>query len=37
MEDYVRLPSQQLSNLVKRYIQFRKVTELEGKQKCSYS
>jgi hypothetical protein len=30
MDDYVRLPSQQLSNLVKRYIHFRKTTELEG-------
>lgn len=31
MTDYVSLPSEQLSNLVKRYIQFRKATELESK------
>lgn len=31
MIDYVGLPSQQLSNLVKRYVQFRRATELEGK------
>ncbi len=31
MGDYVRLPSQQFSNIVKRYIQHRKATEIEGK------
>ncbi|CAF4428952.1 unnamed protein product [Rotaria magnacalcarata] len=31
MGDYVRLPSQQFGNIVKRYIQHRKATELEGK------
>lgn len=31
MNDYVRLPSQQFNNLVKRYIQHRKATALEGK------
>lgn len=30
MEDYVSLPSQQLANLVKRYVQFRRATEIEG-------
>jgi len=30
MTDYVELPSQQFSNLVKRYIHFRKATALEG-------
>ncbi|CAF5206414.1 unnamed protein product, partial [Rotaria magnacalcarata] len=29
MGDYVRLPSQQFGNIVKRYIQHRKATELE--------
>jgi hypothetical protein len=31
MTDYVELPSQQLRNLVKRYIQFRKAAEIESK------
>ncbi|CAF1176649.1 unnamed protein product [Rotaria sordida] len=31
MEDYVRLPTQQFSNVVKRYIQHRKATELEDR------
>ncbi|CAF3709521.1 unnamed protein product [Adineta steineri] len=31
MENYVRLPSQQFANLVKRYIHFRKATELEDR------
>ncbi|CAF4038343.1 unnamed protein product [Rotaria sp. Silwood2] len=31
MEDYVRLPTQQFSNIVKRYIQHRKATELEDR------
>ena len=30
MNEYVRLPGQQFSNLVKRYIQHRKATQLEG-------
>ena len=30
MEEYVRLPTQQFGNLVKRYIQHRKATQLEG-------
>lgn len=30
MEDYARIPSQQFSNIVKRYIQHRKATELRG-------
>ena len=31
MNDYVRLPSQQFNNLVKRYIQHRKANELAVK------
>lgn len=31
MEDYNRLPSQQFSNIVKRYIQHRKARELEDR------
>lgn len=31
MADYNRLPSQQFSNIVKRYIQHRKATELEDR------
>ncbi|CAF2135435.1 unnamed protein product [Rotaria magnacalcarata] len=31
MGDYVRLPSQQFGNIVKRYIQHRKATELEDR------
>ena len=31
MSDYVALPSQQLSNLVKRYVQFRRAAEIESK------
>ena len=30
MEDYVNLPSQQLANLVKRYMHFRRANEIEG-------
>jgi len=30
MTDYVELPSQQLSNLVKRYVQFRRAAEFES-------
>ena len=31
MDDYNRLPAQQFTNIVKRYIQQRKVTELEDR------
>ncbi|CAF3083058.1 unnamed protein product [Rotaria socialis] len=31
MTDYIRLPSQQFGNLVKRYIQFRKAIEIENR------
>jgi predicted CopG family antitoxin len=31
MSDYNRLPSQQFSNIIKRYIQHRKATELEDR------
>ncbi|CAF1676263.1 unnamed protein product [Rotaria magnacalcarata] len=31
MTDYIRLPSQQFGNLVKRYIQFRKAVEIENR------
>lgn len=31
MNDYVSLPCQQLRNLVRRYIQFRKVADIESR------
>ncbi len=31
MSDYTRLPFQQFNNIVKRYIQHRKATELEDR------
>lgn len=31
MNDYVNLPRQQLRNLVRRYIQFRKVADIENR------
>ena len=36
MNDYVRLPSQQFNNLVKRYIQHRKANELEGESSLNW-
>mgnify|MGYP006892773771 CR=1 FL=1 len=31
MEDYNRIPSQQFANIIKRYIQHRKATELQDR------